>query len=325
MNGLSLPGIETLIAKGRRSSAGPVDAERWLLERFGVARQNDWPAAPYCLLSDGRASDILPGEQVWMRADPVHLRVEGGELPVIDARGCSVTREEADSLARDINHHFADSFTLFAPHAERWYMRLSDSPDMETSPLASACGRPVYAHLPRGPHAIRWQAAANELQMLLHEHAVNTAREVRGQAAINSLWFWGAGRYVPPTSRPYRLVLSNDPLARGLALASGAASVPLAEDGGAWLRGNGDEGNVLVVLDTLRPAANLGDAAAWRERISGLDSNWFQPLVRALRERLIGMVSLYLLGSKRTLHVETIGLDLRRFWQRTKAFGLWAA
>ena len=62
-----LRAAETLIAKGRRGTADYESADAWLCARFGVARQRDWPVAPYALLGDGGA----PGDHYWLRADPV--------------------------------------------------------------------------------------------------------------------------------------------------------------------------------------------------------------------------------------------------------------
>lgn len=325
MSGLALEALETLIARGRRESSPALAAERWLLESFGVERQSDWPASPYCLLADGRASGIVPGEDFWMCADPVHLRLEGSELLLVDGNACAVKIEEAEIVARDVNRHFAGSFTLMPQHPERWYLRLPSAPDMETEPLASVSGRSITAHLPRGPDAIRWQGVANELQMLLHEHPVNTAREARGELAINSLWLWGAGRAAQPQSKPYRLVLANDPLACGLAQASGAQAAPLPENASAWLDRESESGIVLLVLDSLREPSRRADAPAWRDRFIGIDRDWFAPLARALRQHRIGMVTLHLLGPQRTLHVETADTDMRRFWRRGKPLATWAA
>lgn len=321
MAGLGCEGLEALIAKGRRTGAPPVAAECWLLDRFEVERQRDWPVAPYCLLADGRASGIAPGNDVWMRADPGHLHVDYGDLVLGDA-GASA-QDEAASLAQDINRHFAGSFELFPLCADRWYLRLPSVPDIETEPLAGVLGRSINAHLPSGPDAARWRSIANELQMLLHAHPVNAAREARGERALNSLWLWGAGRLVPPKSRPCRLALAADPLVLGLAQASGAAAAPLPASAGAWIEGDRETGNVLIVLDSLRAAAWRDDAHAWREQLSALDRDWLSPLALALRQHRIGMVSLHLLGPERTLEVETTAGDLRRFWRRPKPLAMW--
>ena len=324
MGGLACEGLETLIARGRKTSGPPLASERWLLERYGVARQRDWPAAPYCLLADDIASTMGPGEEVWMRADPVHLRVDYGDLVLGDTGASGPGQDEARSLAQDINRHFAGSFELFPLRADRWYLRLPAEPDIETEPLASVLGRSINAHLPSGPDATRWRSLANELQMLLHRHPVNAAREARGERVVNGVWLWGAGRLARPASRPWRLVIADDPLARGLAQASGAAAAPPPPDSSTLIEDEREAGNVLLVLDALRTAAWHDDAHAWREQILALDRNWFAPLARALRQRRIGMVTLHLLGPERTLEVETTGGDLRRFWRRLKPLAAWS-
>ncbi|MDP1952402.1 MAG: phosphoglycerate mutase, partial [Betaproteobacteria bacterium] len=74
--GLAAPALERLLGKGRRHQAdvpaGAQSAEEWLCARFGVERQGDLPIAPFCLLADGGE----PGTHHWLRADPVHLRLE---------------------------------------------------------------------------------------------------------------------------------------------------------------------------------------------------------------------------------------------------------
>ena len=54
--------------------------------------------------------------------------------------------------------------------------------------------------LPQGADALLVHGWVNEIQMLLHEHPINAAREARGALAVNSLWLWGAGRLVQPAA-----------------------------------------------------------------------------------------------------------------------------
>src|SRR6266850_5773811 len=92
-----LAAAETLIARGRRKRMAPVSREAWLFERFGVARQRDWPVAPYTLLADGGA----PERHYWIRADPVHLQVSRDSLGMADA--FEVSRAESEALAETLN------------------------------------------------------------------------------------------------------------------------------------------------------------------------------------------------------------------------------
>ena len=160
--------------------------------------------------------------------------------------------------------------------------------------------------------------------MLLHDHPVNEARERRGEPPINAVWLWGGGRLTRTTVRPFQRVRGQDPLAAGLALGSGAAVLPLPEDGGRWLRASGDGGVELIVLDALRTPAAYGDAASWGERLAALERDWFAPLAGALRQGRIGMVTLHAIGAARVLDVETTRQDLRYFWRRSRPLASYA-
>ena len=312
--------LETLIARGRRTRTEVPALERWLLERFGVERQRDWPAAPFSLLAEGGS----PGSDVWMCADPVHLRIERNRLMLADSTRFGIARDEAEALAGAINSHFGDSLMVYPLQAHRWYARLAACPDIETTPLSSVRGVAIEAHLPRGPEAMRWQSLANELQMLLHDHPVNLAREARGELPVNSVWLWGAGRLAPLSARPFQYVAAAAPLARGLAQSSGAQAREQAANAQAWLEeAGGHAGIVLVALDALAAPSQYGRADAWREALAQLERAWFAPLLAALKDRNIGMLTLHLFGPAHLLEVEITRSDLRRFWRPRRPAAGW--
>jgi hypothetical protein len=49
-----------------------------------------------------------------------------------------------------------------------------------------------------------------------------------------------------------------------------------------------------------------------------LERDWYGPLLAALRDGRIGMLSLALPGRSSLLEVETVRADLRRFWRTRK-------
>ena len=318
-DGLAPAALETLLARGRRVPAPAQLPQQWLMERYGVERRRDWPAAPYSLLGDGG----VPGTDAWMCADPVHLRIERNQLVLADSSAFRVGQEEAEALAEAINAHLGDRLAVHPLRPQRWYARLAECPDVETTPLCAARGRVIDTLLPRGPESMAWHALANELQMLLHTHPVNAAREERGELPINGVWLWGAGRQAALGSRPFQLVASDDPLARGLAMASGASARELPSDAQAWLADTGATGVTLVVLDALARAADYGDALAWRESLMAMERAWFAPLLRALSAGRIGMLSLHLTDEARGIAIEAARADLRHFWRRRKPIVDW--
>ncbi|MFH1045058.1 MAG: phosphoglycerate mutase [Pseudomonadota bacterium] len=322
--GLDTPALEQLLAKGRRRAesgtvaAEPVaatSAEAWLCGHFGVDKQGDWPIAPYCLLADGGE----PGGHHWLRADPVHLKLEGGRMVLADSGTFSIAQQEAESFTDSLNaHFFADGLTFYPLRPDRWYLRSATAPALETTELAAAAGRSIDSLLPRGGDAQTWRTRLNDVQMLLHGHAVNEARENAGQAPINSVWLWGGGKLRNAASPPFNALWSGDPFAAGLAQAAHRAARNLPENGVDLLRSSASEGVNLVLLDQLRGAARHGDAHGWREGLQRLERDWFAPLLEALRQERIGMFSLHALGPEGVLSAEVTRGDLRRFWRRVK-------
>ena len=308
--------LECLLARGRRTPVAVAGLEQWLL----AAWQTTGPAA-HALVADGGA----PDEAWWLRADPCSLRLNRETVVPLDAAMFELARDEADALAGHLNQQLAGRGLALHPlQPERWYLR-SDAPlGAAATPLPAARGNPIGVRPGVGGDEARLQALATELQMLLHDHPVNEARERRGEPPINAVWLWGGGRLERTTLRPFQRVRTRDPLAAGLALGSGAAALPLPDDAPRWLRASGADGLELIVLDTLRAPAAYGDAAAWRERLAVLERDWFAPLAGALRAGRIGMVTLHAIGAAGGFDVETTRQDLRYFWRRPRPLASYA-
>jgi hypothetical protein len=329
-----LPALELLLARGRRTALHPAHQEHWLLERFGATEEGaaeDGDAegeggegngeAACALLADGGE----PGGQYWVRADPVHLRVDRDALVLADSAVFALRDDEARALADTLNAHFGAALKVEPHGPARWYAPLAAPPRMHCTPLPQVRGQPIREHLPRGADGMHWHALMNEVQMALHQHPVNEAREARGELAVNSLWFWGNGRRPALAGRPFNAVLADDALARGLGIASGASATPLNAVAGAapWLADAPAEGRVLVVLDALRALASYGDGAGWLAAVEAMERDWVAPLLQALRDHRIGMLTCHLIaaqggGNQGGLSVETVRSDLRRFWRRVR-------
>jgi hypothetical protein len=113
--------------------------------------------------------------------------------------------------------------------------------------------------------------------MVLHGSPINAARQGRGEAPVNSLWFWGAGALPGPLSGLYDRVWADEPLALGLACHGAVPHAPVPETAGGLLDTGAILGVGLVVL-TAR---------------TGLDERWFAPLLTMLRRRALRRLSLY--------------------------------
>ena len=239
------------------------------------------------------------------------------EHVIFYCENCGALVEDIHFDCADIVEHFGQAMLFYPVYPARWYVRLEKAPDMHTTPAAAAHGVAIDEMLPSGPDAVRFHALMNEAQMLLHEHPVNAEREARGELALNSIWFWGGGVIDAERARPFSTVFSDDPLARGLALAAGIPALALPKDAGSALAAVGDEGRVLAVADAPREAQLRGRSAA-------LERDWFLPLLVALKSGRIGMLTLHLCGADSLLEVETVRSDLRYFWRRRKPLSVYA-
>lgn len=311
-----LPSAELLFARGRRQPAGLL-MEDWLKSRYGLPTPGDAGLAACSLLGEA----LPPGTDAWMRADPVHLKVGVDAMMLADCGMFSLENEEAQALVAHLSQHFGDRLAVVAPHPRRWYVRAAGLPPLHTHALAEVRGGSIAGRMPEGEASAQWRSLMNEAQMALHEHPVNQAREARGELPVNSIWLWGVGELIKPEAQPFDLVLSDDPLPRGLATASGAQSGPLPANAIHWLSRLNEAphtGRVLIVLDALRSASAYGDAQAWWDQVCSMEADWFAPLLAALRTRHIGMLSVHACTPDHGLCVETTRQDLQRFWRRLR-------
>ena len=300
-----LPGLEKALARasGRRE---PGTATAWLLARFGLP-----PDAPLASLT-AAADGLGPGD--WLRADPVHQRVERDALVLHDPAVLDLDREEADAAVAALDAFFAaDGLAFEAPHPHRWYVRVPPGERPRTVAFEAVAGGNPFGRLPEGGTRLRWRSMFSEAQMLLARLPANEAREARGQPALNGVWFWGEGDAPVPAARPFARVLANHPVARGLALATALA--PGAPGSLAALEAS-RESETLVVLDALTPCLRRADPAGWIEAARALERDWFEGLLAAVPR--FGRIRLAL-PAERDTAVFDLGESARwRWWRRPR-------
>jgi hypothetical protein len=289
-------------AHATRSAGSNLDA--WLCRHFGVATT---PSTALSMLAD----QVGAQGQAVLRADPVHLQPQRDQLVLIDAGQLNLQQAEANELIAALNTHFAQHGLRFqAPTPTRWYASFDAPLDVETDALAITAGQSINHRLPRGYDGLRLHQLANEIQMLLHTHPVNAARETAGQPAINSVWFWGEG--ARPTVAPrHDVVWANHAVARGLARAAAMSLHPLPENAEAMLADGG--------------ARHLIDYETWRARLAELDARWLGPLRDALSHGRIRELNLYAPCMSVTWHWQLTPGARWSFWRRPRSLKHYAS
>jgi hypothetical protein len=305
-----LAALEKWLARADLETTGDRGAAAWLASAYGLASPP--PVAAIALAGEGEAS-----EGAWMRADPVHLRIDHDYLKLHDASVLDVRREEAEALVAALQDHFRqDGLEFRAPSPERWYVKAPEGALPKTTPLDDAMGRDVFGLLPANSAAINWRSAMTEAQMVMGAHAVNARRDAEGKLAINSVWFWGEGVLPAQLPKRYALVYARDDVfACGLGLRSGAEVRPLV-GAIAELDLARPEDSVLVVIDGLAAALRRGDEPAWRAAAAALDANWFAGLGHAIER--FDHVRLILPAGKDTRVASLTGASRWRWFRARK-------
>jgi hypothetical protein len=231
--------------------------------------------APYAWRALSHASTILPNDtSQWWHCDPIHVEVGRDRLIVGRSRDAQLSESEADALALEADAVLrAHGALLKRLRHDAWFVETDHPWRLDTAPLMSARAQSLGPCLPMGAEAARWRKILTDIQVRWHHHAVNHAREERGQPPVNGIWLHGGGVWTPLPRAPFASIVSNDPVLRGWALAAGAAPSALLDEG-AVPQKRGDA--VSVWTDLQEPAsfeswgvwqACLGDIAARLERL----------------------------------------------------------
>ena len=206
------PALDRLLARAD-STAGAASYAETLFERFHIP-PGARATAPFCWF--GLSGERAPG---WvMHAHPVHFHPDRDRLLLFALPEGSVSASETQVFREAFNDHFAGTgIVLYALAGQHWFVTFQDAPAARFTPLEQAVGRALEEAMPEGEEAGRWRRLMNEVQMLFFQLSANQAREGRGEATVNGLWFAGPGRDATPAGSAPRLVsASDDPLLRGL-------------------------------------------------------------------------------------------------------------
>lgn len=305
---LALPGLEALLARAAQKREAKEAFETTLTGLFGLEQA---PFGALRLLGETEGQIARDGH--WLCADPVHLRFHHERIILADAGAFDLEETEAEALIASLNAEFADIGEFRMASARRWYLRLTEATDHAAPPLSAMAGKRIDGDLAgKQSKLARW---LNEVQMFLHGHPVNEKRQAEGKPAVNSLWLWGAGPLPAPADPGFAAVWSTDPLAAGLARASGIPQRPAPNSLDALLAHAAPDEAQLVVLDQLLPHVLYEEGDAWRKTMQTLDEQWFAPLDRAIGRQVneLTLIAPTIYG-KLTFAVD--GKNRWKFWQR---------
>ena len=306
------PQLKSMLARAVMTSDATMDAQTWLCRRFGIARQQDFPLAP--LLA--HREKLVVDNGYWLCATPVHLETRRNALVLGDPEALAITTEESAAFAATLAAHLREeNVTLHAPQPNRWFLRCDATPALTTTSLATATSRDVRPFLPQGADSARWHRILTEIQMLLHAHPLNDAREARGLPPVNSVWLWGGGTFPAPSPKPFDTVWSHDATVHALAH-HGGCHIETAPTRFDTTRLTGT--SHFFSFELLETRIRLGDVQAWSNAVTALERDWFSPLRDALQSASLDALTLVTTSDAGMRQFVIRHRDHFKFWRKNK-------
>ncbi|AUI67725.1 hypothetical protein [Beggiatoa leptomitoformis] len=256
----------------------------WQLFNFPI--ETHLPVAPITYLHD---YGTVQKDTTYLRADPVYLQADRDKLILFDVFSTHPpSTTETDALLNSLNTFYQpDGLQFYAATPNRWYIRLTQTPALNTTPLLDVIGRDIQAFMPTGTDKRQWCAILNEIQMLLHQHLVNQSRTEQRQPLINSLWFWGLGKLPPPPAPRWQYVWSNDPFVRGLATLSTVSQADVPNSIQSCIQQMTQQTGEYLL--NLTPTQETDGST----RLTQIDKEWLLPLYQAVKQGKIQQIHLY--------------------------------
>jgi hypothetical protein len=251
------PHLARIITLAGAPHREPDGLDAALAAHYGIRRERDWPLAPIRAAALG----VDTATAYWLAADPVTLEAGSNDVrlhgPVRD-----LAADDAVALVAALNTHFAqDAVTFVAARPDAWFLRTDVPPALSTRPLAIVSGRMIRDFMPAGAESGTWRRWQNEIEMLLHAHPVNAAREAAGKAPANGIWL-SEGGTLPRSTAGVR-TFAESGIALALAQHAGAPALPVPPSLDAALTAAASASTLVVALPPLSDLARV--QSAWAE------------------------------------------------------------
>lgn len=163
----------------------------------------------------------LTGERAsgfWLRAQPIHFAAGLDRLTTVPLRGAArMSAAEREALSPTLVDHLQSTGIQLHDGADgEWLLRSEEPLQVQTVTPEFAAANPHAEILPRGRDASGLRRLMTEMQMLLHEHPVNTQRQARGLPVLNAIWVHGEGILSDVTAKSLPAACGDDVYLRGI-------------------------------------------------------------------------------------------------------------
>lgn len=154
---------------------------------------------------------------VWLAAaDPVYLEPRLDHLCLHALQGDDLSDGDLGLLFDYLQERLAGQARYgFARIGSCGYVRANSPMPTSDSPSYVIDQQLPNDFMPKNDNTGSYHSLRGEVEMALHDHAVNARRESQGLAPVNSLWLWGGGFAPQQETVPHPPLFSDDPLLKG--------------------------------------------------------------------------------------------------------------
>ena len=301
---LDVPALNQLLRFGRFSAA-PQSSAAFFADYL-------WQGS---LLALAKQALSIPAEQPAVFASPVWQQMGMHRMSMLGGSEIGISAEEAAELCGGLNQFYADEgwrFQVYRP--DLWLLCLPETADWQAEPVLDVLGEVDGTMRAQGDGSRAWLSAQTEIQMWLHNHALNAARTAAGQPAINGVWLWRDG---VGTTANTPLLASDSAWAD----AYSGSRVDAPYDYAAWYAIAAEQGSDsgVIFLDDLLPAAHTADVWAYQQTLQAWDERFFAPIWQDLRSGRLKQFTLATDGAEGG-RLQLSAKAGRAFWKRQRAF-----
>lgn len=274
----SWPFLQRWLERGSlRASQYPSNThlEPWQFLLLGAldldANATAYASAPVTWLGEGGAHR----EGLCLHADPVHM--VAGMDHVQLASTVRLSAEESAALCAHLLQLNTADLEFASTTQGNWYLWSKRMLRVSTHSPQHAANSRLDDSMPTGSDGRVLRALMSEVQMALHDHAINRVRERRRELAANALWLWGQGEItnVPPRALPE--IRADQPYARGLAQLHRSEWQFLTTNGVELTRGLQQDTVAVVSSDTLHELEHRWIGPLMNERNNNIECKLLLP------------------------------------------------
>jgi len=275
-----LPSLNRLLRFARPVPNSLVDLDAILADCLGLEQTHGIPFAS-AFIEEGSTE-----QAGYVLLRPVHLKPDMRNVFALPLEENQEIRTDINILINDLGELFKADCDISDLGDGLWMMRLKQcQPPRHYPHYLSVVGRKVNQYIEQSRSSLPWYQLLNEMQMFMHSHAVNQQRLLDDKLPINSLWCWGAGKFLPP-KKAYTTWYCDDIISRRYADKAGIDNQPISALAGTELTGD----SLVIDVSILKVLKSSVDSDL-QTVLTSLETSVFAPLISAVN---VGRISLRL-------------------------------